>query len=209
MVRHQIAPQLLRMRCAFLGRPWIETAAFHGQPDCRRSVGPCRPEGYGLAGHHVRQPGHRGGVLAREEVPVGIHRQYDRRVPHHRLHRLGVGAGQRQPSPAGVPETVEVEELPLVVLLSQEIALDPPQVFLGVLLGGLQPGLPGVGHVSPEHRGDVGPRRHAEHGRLGGLRGDVGAKQRGQGRLDVLPGLLPVLRRARLAGNERLVAVQE
>ena len=108
-----------------------------------------------------------------------------------------------------MPETVEVEELPLVVSLSQEIALAPPHRFLGVPLGGLQPGLPGVGHVGSEHRCDVGPRRHAKHGRLGGFRGDMGAKQHGQGRLDELPGVLAVLGRAGLAGDERLVAVQE
>ena len=79
------------MRCAFLGRPRIGTPILLELSACRRSVGPGGPEGFRLAAQHIRQPGHRGGVLAWEEVPVGIHRQRDRRVPHYRLHRLGVG----------------------------------------------------------------------------------------------------------------------
>jgi hypothetical protein len=78
-----------------------------------------------------------------------------------------------------MPKTVEVEELPFVVLLAQEIALTPPHVFLGVLLGCLQPSSPGVGHVRPEHLRDVGSRWHSEDGCLGRLRGNMLSEQLG------------------------------
>jgi len=41
----------------------------------------------------VPQPAYRVGLLSREQMAVRIHRQRDRRMTHHCLDNLGVGAG--------------------------------------------------------------------------------------------------------------------
>ena len=49
-----------------------------------------RSKHLGGIAEHVGQPGHRLGLLPREQVAVGVHRQGDRTVSHHGLDGLGV-----------------------------------------------------------------------------------------------------------------------
>ena len=107
----------LRMRCAPLAIIFQD-----GQ-----IVGSGRSYPFGLiAHHHIPHLGHSIGLLAWEEVPVGVHCQRNGRMPHHCLYRLNGNASHRQPRPAGMPQAMEVDELAIVVCGVQEVALLTP-----------------------------------------------------------------------------------
>lgn len=62
------------------------------------------------------------GFLTGKQVPVGIHRQRNGRMPHDRLNDLRCDPLHCQPNAASVTKAVKVERLAVMVLAGQEIA---------------------------------------------------------------------------------------
>jgi hypothetical protein len=190
-VAHCVAPQLLRHALR----------AFWGLR-CR-IIRSRRLQGLGPPCQHVTHPGDRIGLLAGEQVPVGVHRQRDRGVTHDGLDHFHMCARHRQPRAARVPQSVEVQYRTVVIHVGQEVALLAPGVFVGIVLRLAQPPFSGVGQIIPQHAGDVRLVAKTEHGSLRGLVGNVRPQICCKFRLDVLPGHFAVLRAAGLAGDVR------
>lgn len=74
-----------------------------GRLDGPRVVRSCRRVRLRPCSRQAVQCGHRSGLLAGEQVPVGVHRQRDRAVPHDGLHGFGMGTRHCQPRAAGPP----------------------------------------------------------------------------------------------------------
>ncbi|HWY87156.1 MAG TPA: hypothetical protein VNX28_10545 [Gemmataceae bacterium] len=91
------------------------------------------------------------GVLIREQMPVGVHGERDRRMTHDLPDHARMNALDGQPGAARVPHGVEVEGFPLVVFGHQEIALLTPCPLVWVVLYLIEPTGASCSQVSPEH----------------------------------------------------------
>jgi hypothetical protein len=103
---------------------------------------------------------------------------------------------------------MEVRLLAFVVCRLQEVALFPPQSFRRVF-GRIEPCAPRVRQVRPKHPGYVRFVGHREHRSRRRFRRDVLGQLGRQAGLDVLPGVLPVLRVAGLGHDIRRFRIQE
>ena len=89
---------------------------------------------------------------------------------------------------------MEICNLTFMVNIGQEVALLPLGVFLGIAFRFRQPPLAGIGQIIPQHPGQVSFMRQLECRRLWGFRCDVRFQVRCQFWLNILPGILSILR---------------
>ena len=75
---------------------------------------------------HLPHLCHRAGLLSGEQMAVGVHRQGDGGMPHHRLNRFGVCPRHREPRAAGVPQGVEIHPVAGFVHIGQKVPLFSP-----------------------------------------------------------------------------------
>ncbi|MEX0701296.1 MAG: hypothetical protein WD069_04305 [Planctomycetales bacterium] len=130
-------------------------------------------------------------------------------MAHDLLDDLRMHSLHRQPSPACMPQGVEVEMFPFMVLGGEEVALLAPGVLVRILHRLLQPLGSGGFEIGPQHRRQFRRMRHGEQRGPGQLRPDMLPEQFREVGGHILPGVLPVLRRAGLAGDVGAICGEE
>ena len=72
------------------------------------------------------------------------------RMSHDGLHRIRMYTSPRQPSPAGVPQRVKVEDLAFVVRVGQKVTGIALGVLARIAFDFFEPQLAGCGQISPK-----------------------------------------------------------